>query len=37
VHTLLAVDDGTFVSLLDPPEAAAAAVAGCRNDGSFRC
>jgi hypothetical protein len=29
------VDDGRFVSLLDPPDAAAAAVAGCRNDGCF--
>ena len=29
VHTMLAVDDGTFVSLLDPPPVAAEAVAGC--------
>jgi hypothetical protein len=35
VHTLLAVDDGTFVSLLEPPDSAAAAAAGCRNDGTF--
>ena len=35
VHTLLAVDDGTFVSLLEPPDGAAQAVAGCRNDGTF--
>jgi hypothetical protein len=35
VHTLLAVDDGTFVSLLDPPAAATEAVAGCHNDGTF--
>ncbi|HEY5874362.1 MAG TPA: hypothetical protein VIT64_03635 [Ilumatobacteraceae bacterium] len=35
VHTLLAVEDGAFVSLLDPPAYAAAAVAGCRNDGTF--
>jgi hypothetical protein len=35
VHTLLAVDDGAFVSSLDPPEFAKAAVAGCRNDGAF--
>ena len=35
VHTLLAVDDGAFVSLLDPPDDAAAAVAGCTNDGTF--
>ncbi|HSS49083.1 MAG TPA: hypothetical protein VLX28_09055 [Thermoanaerobaculia bacterium] len=30
-HTLLAVRDGRFVSLLDPPPAAAQAVAGCVN------
>ncbi|HEV7505739.1 MAG TPA: hypothetical protein VGS07_12580 [Thermoanaerobaculia bacterium] len=30
-HTMLAVRDGRFVSLLDPPEAAAQAVAGCVN------
>ncbi|HEV7786922.1 MAG TPA: hypothetical protein VGQ28_16365, partial [Thermoanaerobaculia bacterium] len=30
-HTLLAVRDGRFVSLLDPPAAAAQAVAGCVN------
>jgi hypothetical protein len=35
VHTLMAVDDGAFVSSLDPPEFAQAAVAGCRNDGAF--
>jgi hypothetical protein len=35
VHTLLAVDDGAFVSMLDPPEMAVEAVAGCRNDGTF--
>jgi hypothetical protein len=35
VHTLLAVDDGAFVSMLDPPEMAAEAVAGCANDGTF--
>jgi hypothetical protein len=35
VHTLLAVTDGEFVSLLDPPESAAAAVAVCHNDGTF--
>ena len=33
VHTMLAVDDGVFVSLLDPPEDARAVVAGCVNDG----
>lgn len=35
VHTMLAVDGGVFVSLLDPPEAARSAVAGCSNDGVF--
>lgn len=30
-HTLLAVRDGAFVSLLDPPERAQAAVAACEN------
>jgi len=35
VHTLLAIDDGRFVSSLDPPLAAAAAVGGCQNDGTF--
>ncbi len=35
VHTLLAVADGAFISLLDPPDFAASAVAGCRNDGTF--
>jgi hypothetical protein len=35
VHTLLAVDDGAFMSTLDPPAMAAEAVAGCRNDGTF--
>jgi hypothetical protein len=35
VHTMLAVDGGRFVSLLDPPEGAATAVADCRNDGAF--
>jgi hypothetical protein len=35
VHTLLAVGDGTFVSLLDPPDLAAVAVADCANDGTF--
>ena len=35
VHTMLAVDDGAFVSLLDPPPAAADAVAGCVNEGTF--
>jgi hydrogenase maturation protease len=35
VHTLLAIDDGTFVSLLDPPDSAREAVAGCCNDGTY--
>ena len=35
VHTMLAVEDGAFVSLLDPPADARDAVAGCANDGTF--
>ena len=35
VHTLLAADDGTFLSVLDPPATAAEAVAGCHSDGTF--
>jgi hypothetical protein len=35
VHTMLAVEDGSFVSLLDPPEAFRQMVAECRGDGSF--
>ena len=35
VHTMLAVDDGTFVSLLDPPDDAAPAAATCRSDGAY--
>jgi hypothetical protein len=35
VHTMLAVDGGTFVSLLDPPDDAAGAAAACRGDGSY--
>ena len=35
VHTMLAVDDGRFVSLLDPPAAAQPAVPLCENDGTF--
>jgi hydrogenase maturation protease len=35
VHTLLAVDDAAFVSLLEPPPHAEEAVAGCANDGTF--
>jgi hypothetical protein len=35
VHVMLAVDDGTFVSLLDPSEDATAAAATCRSDGAY--
>ena len=35
VHTLLAVDDGRFVSLLDPPDDARGAVSGCTSEGTF--
>jgi hypothetical protein len=35
VHTMLAIDGGSFVSLLDPPEEATEAAAGCSNDGTF--
>ncbi|MEY2416830.1 MAG: hypothetical protein QOH53_2164, partial [Ilumatobacteraceae bacterium] len=35
VHTLLAVDDASFISLLEPAEYAAQAVAGCTNNGTF--
>ena len=35
VHLLLAVDDGTFVSSIDPPDDAREAIAGCVNDGTF--
>ena len=35
VHTMLALDDGVFLSLLDPPEDARGLVAGCRNEGTF--
>jgi hypothetical protein len=34
VHTLLAVDDGRFVSLLDPPAGAEAAAKGCVSEGT---
>jgi len=34
-HVMLAVDDGVFVSLLDPPEAAGDAASGCVNEGAF--
>jgi hypothetical protein len=35
VHTMLAVDGGRFVSLLDPPAPAAQAAAACHSDGSY--
>jgi len=35
VHTLVAVRDGSFISLFDPPEFAKAAVAGCENLHTF--
>jgi hypothetical protein len=35
VHTLLHADDARFISLLEPPEFARAAVEGCINDGTF--
>jgi hypothetical protein len=35
VHTMLAVDGGVFISLLDPPDAARSAVASCSNEGAF--
>jgi hypothetical protein len=35
VHTMLAVDRGTFVSLLDPPDDAVEAAAACRGDGAY--
>jgi len=35
VHTLLSVDDGSFISLLEPPPDAKDAVAACVNDGTW--
>ena len=35
VHTMLAVDDGRFVSLLDPPADATRAARACRSDGAY--
>jgi hypothetical protein len=35
VHTMLAVDHGRFVSLLDPPAGARDAAGSCQNDGAF--
>lgn len=34
-HTLLAIEGGAFTSLLEPPPAAVAAAAGCRNEGTW--
>jgi hypothetical protein len=34
-HTLLAVEEGAFLSTLDPPHAAAGAVAACENRNTF--
>ena len=34
-HLLLGVEDGCFVSLLDPPQWASGYVAACTNDGTF--
>ncbi len=35
VHTMLAADGATFVSLLDPPDEAAEAARTCRSDGTY--
>ena len=35
VHTLMALDNGEFISRLDPPESARPAVSACTNDGAF--
>ena len=35
VHIMLAVDDATFVSLLDPPDGAITAARACRSDGAY--
>jgi hypothetical protein len=35
VHTMLAVDGGTFVSLLDPADEATEAALACRSDGTY--
>ena len=35
VHTLIAVEGGTFLSQLDPPEDAAEALAACHNEGTW--
>ncbi len=35
VHTMLAIDDGRFLSLLDPPHSAGAAISSCESDGAY--
>jgi hypothetical protein len=35
VHTMLALDGATFVSLLDPPDDAAGAALACRSEGTY--
>jgi hypothetical protein len=35
IHTMLAVEDAAFVSLLDPPDAASSAARACRSDGTY--
>jgi hypothetical protein len=35
VHTMLAADGATFVSLLDPPDDVAEVARGCRSDGTY--
>ncbi len=35
VHTMLAIDDGRFLSLLDPPDRAGDAISSCRSDGAY--
>jgi len=35
LHTMLATEGARFISLLDPPSAAASAVSACRSDGTY--
>jgi len=35
VHTMLAIDRGRFLSVIDPPEVARAAASSCTNEGTF--
>lgn len=35
VHTILGLEDGRFISMLDPPEAMREMVAGCSNQGTW--